>query len=79
MSRSASRAPSLLGGARQRSAPDSVSRAAQQEARARKEREAVRKADEVKRARLRELRVARDASAASAAVEPEKRTKVAKA
>jgi hypothetical protein len=68
-----------LGGARQRSTPDPVSRAAQQEARARKEREAVRKADEVKRARLRELRVARDAGVASAAVEPEKRTKVAKA
>lgn len=49
-------------GAAQRAVADPKSRAAQQEARARKEREALREADAAKRARLRELRRARDES-----------------
>jgi hypothetical protein len=60
---------------------DPKSRAAQQEARARKEREALREADAAKRARLRELRRARDESERTrlaAAPSDAKRPKVGK-
>ena len=67
MTKSASGRSSPWGEVAQRSSAGPASRAAQQEVRARKEREAIRKADEVKRARLRELRQARDAVAATAA------------
>ncbi|MFO1060024.1 MAG: hypothetical protein U1E53_24035 [Dongiaceae bacterium] len=67
MTKSASGRSSPWGDVAQRNSAGPASRAAQQEVRARKEREAIRKADEVKRARLRELRQARDEVAATAA------------
>jgi hypothetical protein len=67
MSKAADRAAAGWGGARPQRGADPKSRVAQQEARARKEREASREADASKRARLRQLRHARDESERAAA------------